>query len=76
LKLQVKVVTRSSKSEVVGELAEGTLKVRLAAVPEKGKANAELCQTLAKHFKVALSAVTILKGHTSAIKLVRIDLPT
>ena len=73
--LQVKVVTRSSKSEVVGELAEGTLKVRLAAVPEKGKANAELCQILAKHFKVAPSAVTILKGHTSAIKLVRIDLP-
>jgi uncharacterized protein (TIGR00251 family) len=75
LTLQVKVVTRSSKSEVVGELAEGTLKVRLAAVPEKGKANAELCQILAKHFKVAPSAVTILKGHTSAIKLVRIDLP-
>ena len=71
----MKAVTRSSKSEVVGELAEGTLKVRLAAVPEKGKANAELCQILAKHFKVAPSAVTILKGHTSAIKLVRIDLP-
>jgi uncharacterized protein YggU (UPF0235/DUF167 family) len=57
----------------VGELADGTLKVRIAAVPEKGKANTELCQILARHYKVAPSAVAILKGHAAAVKLVRID---
>ena len=71
--VQVKVLPRSSASGVVGELADGTLKVKIAAVPEKGKANAELCRLLAKHYGVALSAVTILRGHTSAIKLVRIE---
>lgn len=67
------MLARSPSSGVVGELADGTLKVRIAAVPEKGKANAELCRVLAKHYAVALSAVTILSGHTSAVKLVRIE---
>lgn len=69
----MKVVPRSSSSGIAGEMADGTLKVRIVAAPEKGKANAELCQVLARHYKVAASAVTILRGHTSAVKLVRID---
>jgi uncharacterized protein (TIGR00251 family) len=71
--LRVKVVPRSAKSEVVGELADGTLKVKVAAAPEKGRANAELVAVLAAHFGVARSAVTIVSGHGSAVKLVRID---
>jgi uncharacterized protein (TIGR00251 family) len=70
--IRVKVVPRSSSSVIVGELADGALKVRIAAAPERGKANAELCQVLARHFDVAPSAVTILQGHGSALKLVRI----
>jgi uncharacterized protein len=72
LTVRVKVVPRSSSSGIMGELADGTLKVRILAAPERGKANAELCQVLAKHYAVAPSAVTILRGHTSALKLVRI----
>jgi uncharacterized protein YggU (UPF0235/DUF167 family) len=56
----------------VGELADGTLKIKIVAAPERGKANVELCQVLAKYFHVAPSAVTILRGHSSAVKLVRI----
>jgi uncharacterized protein len=70
--VRVKVIPRSSSSGLAGEMADGTLKVRIVAAPEKGKANAELCQVLAKHFAVAPGAVTILRGHTSAVKLVRI----
>jgi uncharacterized protein (TIGR00251 family) len=69
----VKVVPRSSSSEVAGVLDDGTLKVRIAAAPEKGKANAELCRVLARHYGVAPSAVTIVSGHTSALKLIRIE---
>lgn len=69
----MKVTPRSASSEVVGVLGDGTLKVRLVAAPEKGKANAELCRVLAKHYRVAPSAVTILSGHTSAVKFVRIE---
>jgi len=70
--LRVKVIPRSSASAIAGELADGTLKVRVAAAPERGKANEELCRVLAEHFGVARHAVTVVSGHTSALKLVRI----
>jgi uncharacterized protein (TIGR00251 family) len=70
--LRVKVVPRSSKSEIVGELGDGTLKVKIAAPPEKGKANEALCLLLAERYGVPRSAVTIVSGHGAALKLVRI----
>ena len=72
MELRVKVVPKSSRNEILGPMADGTLKVRIAAAPEKGKANAELCAFLARHYGVPHSAVTILSGQTSARKLVRI----
>ena len=71
--VRVKVIPRSAKSEVVGALGDGTLKVKIAAVPEKGKANDELIAVLARHFGVARGAVTIISGHSAALKLVRIE---
>ena len=44
--LRVKVIPRSPRSEIVGELADGTLKVRIAAAPERGKANEALIELL------------------------------
>lgn len=63
---------RSQRNEILGLMADGTLKVKIAAAPEKGKANAELCALLARHYGVPKSAVTILSGETSTRKLVRI----
>ena len=57
----------------MGQLADGTLKVRIAAAPEKGRANEELCEVLAAHFGVARGAVEIVSGHASPLKLVRIE---
>jgi len=68
----VKVVPRSKVSEVSGEMADGTLKVKVAAVPEKGRANEELCVVLARHFGVALGDVDVISGHASTRKRVRI----
>ena len=72
MELRVKVVPKSSRNEILGPMADGTLKVRIAAAPEKGKANAELCAFLARHYGVPQSAVTILSGASSPRKLVRI----
>lgn len=72
MELRVKVVPKSSRNEILGPMADGTLKVRIAAAPEKGRANAELCAFLARHYGVPKSAVTILSGQTSPRKLVRI----
>jgi hypothetical protein len=71
--VRVKVIPRSPRTEFAGEMADGTLKVRVAAPPEKGKANDALCAFLAAHYSVAREAVTVISGHTAALKLVRID---
>ena len=68
--VRVKVVPRSAKTEIVGTMADGTLKVRIAAPPEKGKANEELIRFLAAHY--GASGVEIVSGHTAALKLVRL----
>ena len=73
LLLRVKVTPRSAKSEVSGRMADGTLKVKIAAPPEKGKANQALIELLAAHFGVARGAVSIVSGHTAPLKLVRIE---
>lgn len=71
--ITVKVIPKSSKTELVGHLPDGTWKVKVAAAPEKGKANKELRAFLADHFGVALSRVSIMSGETAHIKRVRIE---
>jgi uncharacterized protein len=66
--LRVKVIPRSAKTEIVGTMADGTLKIKVAAPPEKGKANAELIRFLAAHYGV--NRVEIISGHTAALKMV------
>ncbi len=56
----------------MGEMADGTLKVKVAAVPEDGKANEELCRTLAAHFQVPRSQVFVISGQTGTRKQVRV----
>jgi uncharacterized protein (TIGR00251 family) len=73
--IRVKVVPASSRSEVTGEMADGTLKVNVAAPADKGKANEELCRVLAAHYGVARRAVSIVSGHASPRKLVRVGEP-
>ena len=67
----VRVIPRSSRSEIVGE-HDGALKVRLASPPVDGAANAELIKLFAKALGVAKSNVHIISGETSKTKLIRI----
>jgi uncharacterized protein (TIGR00251 family) len=48
------------------------LVIALNSAPEKGKANDELVDFLARELKVARSAITIVRGETSPRKTVRI----
>jgi uncharacterized protein (TIGR00251 family) len=73
LRLSVKVVPKSSRSEIVEVQADGTWRVKIAAAPEKGKANAELCDFLAREFGVARSRVEVITGHASHRKQVLIS---
>ena len=67
----IRVIPRSSKSEIVGE-HDGALKVKLASPPVDGAANEELIKLLAKAFGVSKSSVEIVFGGTSKTKKVRI----
>jgi uncharacterized protein (TIGR00251 family) len=72
LTLAVKVIPKSSRCEVTAVLGDGTLKLKINAAPEKGKANAEVCELLAREFAVSRSCVAILRGETSPVKQIRI----
>ncbi len=68
----VRVIPKSSKSEIVGEMG-GALKIKINAPPVDGAANAELIKVLARRLKISKSAVEITSGQTSKRKQVRIN---
>jgi uncharacterized protein len=74
LVLSVKVTPKSSRNEVTGFLNDGTMKLKIAAVPEKGKANAEICDFLADQFGVSRRSVQIVRGETSPLKQIVISI--
>jgi uncharacterized protein (TIGR00251 family) len=72
LLVEVKVVPGASRSQVSG-LRDGALLVRVAAPPEKGKANEELVACLAKALGLPKSAVQLVSGLGSRRK--RVSMP-
>lgn len=66
-----KVVPGSSRTAVAGVLAD-MVKVRVAAAPEKGKANQCLVAFLANQLGVRKNAVEIVSGQTQPVKRVRV----
>jgi hypothetical protein len=73
MKVNVRVIPKSSQKMVQSEL-DGSLKVKLTAAPEKGKANKQLVAVLAEHYKVSKSKIVIVKGAASKNKIVEVEL--
>jgi len=69
--LVVHVVPRARTTDVAGRHGDA-LKIRLAAPPVDGAANAELIRFLAERLSVPRSALTIAAGHTGRRKTVKI----
>ncbi len=67
--LVVHVVPRARVTEVAGRHGDA-VKIRLAAPPVDGAANAELCRFLAERLGVPDGAVTIASGATGRRKRV------
>lgn len=68
----VRIHPGARKTEVTETLSDGTIKIDIAAVPEDGKANAELMNFLAEAFQVSAHQIAILSGVTARRKLIRI----
>ncbi len=72
VEIRVKVVPGSSKNQMAGSL-DGMLKVKIAAPPEKGKANKALISFMAKTLSVKKNDIEILSGKTNPVKMLRIS---
>jgi len=69
--INVKIVPGSSKTAIAGLLGD-KLKIKVAAPPEKGKANENLIAFLADILSVKKSDITVISGLTNPIKQLRI----
>jgi uncharacterized protein (TIGR00251 family) len=69
--LPVKVVPKSSRDRIVGEL-DGALKVAVSAARERGAANAAVCKLIAKTLGLRAQQVTVESGHASPRKTLRL----
>ena len=75
LVLSLHVQPGAAHTAVDGEHG-GALKLKLAAAPVEGRANAELLRWLAQAFGVPRRNVLLLRGETARAKVVRIVAPS
>jgi uncharacterized protein (TIGR00251 family) len=71
ISVRVHPAARKAKIEKLGS---ADYKVHVLSPPEKGQANREVRIALALYFKIPPSRVRILRGETSRLKLVDLDL--
>ena len=72
MNINIRVQPRASRNSVeIG--ADGTVRVRVTATPDRGKANEAVVKLLAAKIGVSKSAVRIVRGHTSRSKSVQIE---
>ena len=67
--MKISVQPNARKNEIVGVHGDA-IKIKVAAVPEDGKANAELCAFVAAKLGLAKSKVNVIKGQTSRDKVI------
>jgi uncharacterized protein len=70
--VEVRVIPRARRDEIAGERA-GRLLIRLTAPPVDGAANAALCRLVARRAGVPVRQVSIVRGHASRNKVVRVE---
>ncbi len=71
IKLKLKIVPGASRTVIAGWLGDA-LKIRVAAPPEKNKANKAVIQLLARTLDLPPRDLQIVSGHTSPQKTIEI----
>jgi hypothetical protein len=71
--LKVKVSPGTGRNALLGVMPDKTLKIAIAAAPEKGKANQELIKFLADNLLVRRYQVKIISGAGEKFKLIKIS---
>ena len=68
----VRVRPGAPKTTALSVLEDGSIKMAVAAPPEKGKANVALIKYVAKEFGVPRSQVSIISGAANRHKMVQV----
>jgi len=69
---KIKVIAKAEKTAFKDLMSDNTIKLAVAQVAEKGKANTAICAFLAKEFDVKKTDVSILSGKSAPVKLIQI----
>ncbi|MBN2015285.1 YggU family protein [Candidatus Dojkabacteria bacterium] len=70
--IKIKVTPSSSCNKIVG-WQENTLKIKIRAPAQKGKANKELINFLSKELDIHKSNIRIMRGYKDKNKLLAVD---
>ena len=73
IQLAIKALPGASKTEFAG-VKDGRLRVKVAAVPEGGRANAELISFIAKSLGCPKHELRLLRGEKSRLKTLALPL--
>ena len=68
--ITVKVTPRAKKTEVIGFMEDGTIRMRVAAAPEAGAANEALVEFLSEKLGIPKNQIDIMGGLSSERKLI------
>lgn len=71
--LTVHVKPRAKSDEVIEWLDSETVKVRVTAAPEKGRANEAVIKLLANELHITPSKIELIRGATTRMKQFRIN---
>ena len=72
LAIHLRVIPRSSRDRVA-EFRDGVLRVRVAAPPEAGRANAAVIALLSQHLGVPRGQLRLVRGAASRDKVVEVE---
>ena len=71
--LKVKVSPAAGRNALLGIMTDKTLKIAIAAAPDKGKANSELIKFLAESLAVRRYQIKIISGAGERLKLIKVS---
>lgn len=70
-RIELKVITKAKKNQIE-KLSEDSYKIKVTALPEKGRANKAIIELLSKEFGIRKGDIRIVSGLTSNRKIIEI----
>jgi uncharacterized protein len=71
-KIPVKVLPNAARNEIMGK-QNGVWRIKIAAPPDKGKANKELISFLSDVLSLKKDVLTLLRGQASRDKVIGVE---